>query len=235
MLDDVIAITNRKLCQIPFREQIKRVCEIKPKAIILREKDISKKEYAKFAKEVYNITSQYKVQLIIHTHIDIARKLGIQTVHMSLQDLKSYRSLHDKKSYMSDNPGSHFNGYCDRDLSEYEEYHTDNKHNQADVRDSIKEDIYSYNINIGCSVHSVEEAIEAKRLGAAYITAGHIYATDCKKGLAPRGLGFLKDVCQSVSIPVYAIGGIGIDDGRRQEVKEYGAQGSCIMSAMMKL
>ena len=43
MLDDVIAITNRKLCQIPFREQIKRVCEIKPKAIILREKDISKK------------------------------------------------------------------------------------------------------------------------------------------------------------------------------------------------
>lgn len=226
MLDDVIAITNRKLCQIPFIEQIKRVCEIKPKAIILREKDISKKEYAKLAKEVYNITSQYKVQLIIHTHIDIARKLGIQTVHMSLQDLKRY---------MSDNTGSHFNGYCDRNLSEYEECYTDNKHNQADVRDRIKEDIYSYNINIGCSVHSVEEAIEAKRLGAAYITAGHIYATDCKKALAPRGLGFLKDVCQSVSIPVYAIGGIGIDDGRRQEVKQYGAKGSCIMSAMMKL
>ena len=46
--------------------------------------------------------------------------------------------------------------------------------------------------------------------------------TDCKKGLAPRGLDFLKNVCDSVDIPVYAIGGINIDDGRREEVKKYG-------------
>lgn len=34
---------------------------------------------------------------------------------------------------------------------------------------------------IGTSVHSVEEAIEAQKLGATYISAGHIFATDCKK------------------------------------------------------
>ena len=45
---------------------------------------------------------------------------------------------------------------------------------------------------IGTSVHSVEDAKEAERLGVSYMTAGHIYITDCKKGLAPRGLGFLK-------------------------------------------
>jgi thiamine monophosphate synthase len=46
---------------------------------------------------------------------------------------------------------------------------------------------------IGTSVHSVEEAIEAQKLGAIYISAGHIFATDCKKDLPPRGLEFLKN------------------------------------------
>ena len=63
---------------------------------------------------------------------------------------------------------------------------------------------------IGTSVHSVEDAIKAEQLGATYMTAGHIFATDCKKGLPPRGLDFLKNVCDAVEIPVYAIGGINI-------------------------
>lgn len=46
---------------------------------------------------------------------------------------------------------------------------------------------------IGTSAHSVEEAIEAQKLGATYISAGHIFATDCKKDLPPRGLEFLKN------------------------------------------
>ena len=57
---------------------------------------------------------------------------------------------------------------------------------------------------IGTSVHSVEDAIKAEQLGATYMTAGHIFATDCKKGLPPRGLDFLKNVCDAVGIPVYA-------------------------------
>ena len=61
---------------------------------------------------------------------------------------------------------------------------------------------------IGASTHSVEDARRAKELGASYITAGHVFATDCKKGLAPRGLQFLADVCDSVDIDAYAIGGI---------------------------
>ncbi len=193
MLNDVIAVTNRKLSQRPFLEQIKRVCQLRPEAIILREKDLSETEYAKLAEEVYNITTSYDVRLIIHTYINVAKELGINTVHMSLHNMREYR-----KEFI-DNV---------------------NKIN---------------NIKTGCSIHSVEEAVEARNMGASYITAGHVYATDCKKGLAPRGLDFLKNVCDSVDIPVYAIGGINIDDGRRKEVKKYGAAGSCIMSGMMKV
>ena len=39
----IIAVSNRKLCERPFAEQIERVCQIKPEAIILREKICQKR------------------------------------------------------------------------------------------------------------------------------------------------------------------------------------------------
>lgn len=84
---------------------------------------------------------------------------------------------------------------------------------------------------VGASVHSVEEAVLAEKLGASYVTAGHIFATDCKKGLPPRGIDFLENVCKSVKIPVYAIGGITRDNMRL--VLEKGAAGVCVMSGLM--
>lgn len=85
---------------------------------------------------------------------------------------------------------------------------------------------------IGASCHSAEEAVEAVNLGASYITAGHVFATDCKKGLAPRGLDFLRVVAESVSVPVFAIGGISADNFA--DVIAAGADGACIMSGFMR-
>ena len=82
------------------------------------------------------------------------------------------------------------------------------------------------------SVHSLDESIEAERLGADALIAGHIFVTDCKKGLEPRGLDFLRKICEAVSIPVFAIGGI--DDENAELVKQAGAQGECRMSWYMK-
>ncbi|WP_293848680.1 thiamine phosphate synthase [uncultured Phascolarctobacterium sp.] len=88
---------------------------------------------------------------------------------------------------------------------------------------------------LSTSVHSVEEAIEAQALGATVLIAGHIYTTQCKAGLAPRGLGFLQAVCSTVSLPVYAIGGIGFDAAQHAELQANGARGACIMSAYMRV
>lgn len=88
---------------------------------------------------------------------------------------------------------------------------------------------------IGTSVHSVEDAVLAEKSGADYIIAGHIFATDCKKGLTPRGVEFLKDVCKAVNIPVFAIGGI--DDNSVAELNNIESDnfsGVCVMSALMK-
>ena len=88
---------------------------------------------------------------------------------------------------------------------------------------------------LSTSVHSVGEAQEAQALGATVLIAAHIYATRCKAGLGPRGLGFLQSVCSAVSLPVYAIGGIGFDAAQHAELKANGARGACVMSAYMRL
>lgn len=88
---------------------------------------------------------------------------------------------------------------------------------------------------LSTSVHSVEEALEAQSLGASVLIAGHIYATQCKAGLAPRGLHFLHEVCKAVQLPVYAIGGIGFDAAQHAELLAQGARGACVMSAYMRI
>lgn len=88
---------------------------------------------------------------------------------------------------------------------------------------------------LSTSVHSVGEAQEAQALGATVLIAGHIYTTQCKAGLAPRGLGFLQNICSAVSLPVYAIGGIGFDATQHAELQANGARGACVMSAYMRL
>ena len=84
----------------------------------------------------------------------------------------------------------------------------------------------------GVSVHSAEEAETAQKLGADYLIAGHIYATDCKKGVPPRGIEFFRGVCESVDIPVFAIGGI--SENNFNEPLENGGMGVCLMSEFMK-
>lgn len=84
---------------------------------------------------------------------------------------------------------------------------------------------------IGCSVHSVEEAVTAEAMGASYITYGHIFATNSKPGLPPRGIDALRSVVDAVSIPVLAIGGItkeNIDD-----ILVTGIAGIAVIGAVM--
>ena len=87
--------------------------------------------------------------------------------------------------------------------------------------------------HISTSVHSVEDALAAERAGATCLTAGHIFETDCKRGLPGRGLIFLENVCHSTKLPVYAIGGITPEN--LEEVRRAGAAGGCMMSLAMRI
>lgn len=84
---------------------------------------------------------------------------------------------------------------------------------------------------LGASCHSRDDALEAQRLGCSYVSAGHVFDTDCKRGLPGRGTAFLREVCSAVSVPVLAIGGV--LPGNRDAVLKCGAAGFCVMSAAM--
>jgi thiamine-phosphate pyrophosphorylase len=106
----------------------------------------------------------------------------------------------------------------------------DSIHLSFDDMRSLNKQIDSFNFK-SVSVHSPEEAKKAQELGASHLIAGHIFPTECKKGSPPRGLRFLEEICSSVSIPVFAIGGITKESVK--DVLRTGAAGICIMSEAM--
>ena len=85
---------------------------------------------------------------------------------------------------------------------------------------------------IGVSTHSLDEALEAERDGADFITLGPIYETPSKlKYGKPIGVNTLEIVKSHVSIPVFGIGGMKLDKVR--ELMETGADGIALISAIL--
>lgn len=83
-------------------------------------------------------------------------------------------------------------------------------------------------IRLGVSVHSIDEAKIAEERGVDYLFFGHVYSTNSKPDLEPRGLYALAEVCSAVSIPVMAIGGIGPEN--IHAIRSAGAQGVAVIS-----
>ena len=122
------------------------------------------------------------------------------------------------------------------DLNLDDKYKIDGIHLSYNIFKSLNENIKAELIKkykrIGVSIHSLDEAKEVENLGASYVIAGHIFETDCKKGLKPRGLKFVEDLSSALTIPIFAIGGI--DEKNSQSVIESGAFSVCMMSNLMK-
>ena len=97
---------------------------------------------------------------------------------------------------------------------------------------NIREKLIKKYKRIGVSIHSLDEAKEVENLGATYVVAGHIFETDCKKDLEPRGLNFIKELSSILTIPIFAIGGINEENSNL--VLNSGAFGVCMMSSLMK-
>jgi thiamine-phosphate pyrophosphorylase len=68
---------------------------------------------------------------------------------------------------------------------------------------------------IGASVHSMDEFLLASAGGGSFVTLGPIFATPSKSAYGPPlGLEVLTAVCRRASIPVFALGGIGLENYR---------------------
>lgn len=85
---------------------------------------------------------------------------------------------------------------------------------------------------IGYSAHSVEEALQAQREGADFVTLGPVYQTPSKALYGdPLGPGVLAKAARVLKIPLFALGGV--SHVSAAEVLSAGAQGVALISAIM--
>ena len=86
------------------------------------------------------------------------------------------------------------------------------------------------NFLVGCSTHSLEQALEAEKQGADYIGIGPVFATPTKPTYNPVGVELVRAVTSRVKTPHVAIGGI--DGSNVAQVLAAGAQRVAVVRAV---
>ena len=85
---------------------------------------------------------------------------------------------------------------------------------------------------VGATAKTVEAAMIAQADGADYLGVGAIYPTTTKVKTVLTKVETLQDICEHVSIPVGAIGGLNKDNC--DILKGTDIDGLCVVSAIMK-
>lgn len=85
---------------------------------------------------------------------------------------------------------------------------------------------------IGCSTHSLEQAVTAEAHGADYIGIGPVYATPTKEDYSAIGIDTVKRVLRQVHIPVVAIGGL--TPANIQPLREMGVNNFAMVRAFQQ-
>ena len=83
---------------------------------------------------------------------------------------------------------------------------------------------------IGATARTVEQALKAEAEGADYIGSGAVFTTSTKTDTVPLSFENLSEICNSVNIPVVAIGGICADNIKM--LKGSGISGVAVVSAI---
>ena len=83
---------------------------------------------------------------------------------------------------------------------------------------------------LGVSAQTVEEAVLAEKRGADYLGVGAVFPTGTKSDADDVNLDTLKAICEAVSIPVIAIGGITKDNVA--QLSGSGIDGVAVVSAV---
>ena len=83
---------------------------------------------------------------------------------------------------------------------------------------------------IGVSCHSIDEALEAQTYRASFVTLSPVFESKSKPGRDGQGLNWLKECCDALELPVFALSGITPDNAA--VCVGAGAYGVATMSVM---
>ena len=67
---------------------------------------------------------------------------------------------------------------------------------------------------VGISCHAEDDIEEALRQGASYALVGPVFRTPSKPDVAPLGLSRLARLCSRFSIPIFALGGVNVENAK---------------------
>lgn len=101
---------------------------------------------------------------------------------------------------------------------------------QKDMEAGNVRSLVGDNMIIGVSAQTVEQAVAAERAGADYLGVGAVFNTTTKLDASDVSYQTLKEICEAVTIPVVAIGGINKEN--MMELSGTGADGVALVSAI---
>jgi thiamine-phosphate pyrophosphorylase len=103
---------------------------------------------------------------------------------------------------------------------------------QKDMDFKIARRLLGDNKIIGLTVHNIEEALEAEKLGLDYIGVAPIFKTDTKKdALEPCGVEMISKIREKVNLPIVAVGGI--DKSNIKNVIKAGADSAASIESIL--
>lgn len=89
------------------------------------------------------------------------------------------------------------------------------------------------NMSIARSSHSLRSALEAVEEGADVVAVGPIFPTTSKSDADPAvGLEIFTQICQAVSVPVTAIGGVTLENA--PTIRKAGATNAAMIAALVR-
>lgn len=165
-------------------EQVKDALDGGITFLQLREKELDHDGFLKEAREMAELSRQYRVPFVVNDEVEIALECGADGVHVGQDDMA-----------------------C------------------RNARKLLGPDKI-----IGVSVHNVEEALKAQADGADYLGLGAVKATPTKTDAKVVEFEEIQKVCDAVSIPVVAIGGIKKDN--LMELQGSHVDGIAVVSAI---
>lgn len=109
--------------------------------------------------------------------------------------------------------------------------HADGVHiGQSDMQLVSAREILGNDKIIGVTAKTVEQAKEAEASGADYLGSGAVFGSSTKTDAKPMDHALLQRICESVSIPVVAIGGI--TSGNAVRLSGRGIAGIAVVSGI---
>ena len=102
---------------------------------------------------------------------------------------------------------------------------------QSDMPCDVTRKLVGPNKIVGVSAATIDEAKKAEKDGADYIGTGAIFPTTTKDDAPKITKKDLKEIADSINIPVVAIGGITLDNAC--ELTDTGIEGLSVVSAIM--